>query len=144
MAMLSEVVDGVIGADTHRDTNQLEIAFPSGAVIATGSFSNDSIGHAKALAWIFQQAPGPRRVLSIEGTRSYGVGLARAAAVAAIPVIEAEQPSRKAAEARANPTQWTHTWQYCLRWASTPTNSPSHAPTATAKPCASCCARGRS
>ena len=34
-------------------------------------------------------------MLSIEGTRSYGIGLARAAKAAGIPVIEAEQPSRK-------------------------------------------------
>jgi transposase len=93
--MLSEVVDAVIGADTHRDTNQVEIAYPSGAVIATGSFGNHDAGHAEALAWMFEHAPGPRLVLSIEGTRSYGVGLARAAA-AGIPVIEAEQPRRKA------------------------------------------------
>jgi hypothetical protein len=35
MAMLAEVVDAVIGVDTHRDTNQVEITRPSGAVIAT-------------------------------------------------------------------------------------------------------------
>lgn len=50
MAMLSELVDAVIGVDTHRDTNQLEIAYPSGAVIATGAFSNDSAGDAKTLS----------------------------------------------------------------------------------------------
>jgi transposase len=94
--MLSEVVDAVIGADTHRDTNQVEIAYPSGAVIATRSFGNHSAGHADALAWVFEHAPGPRLVVSIEGTRSYGVGLARAAKTAGIAVIEAEQPSRKA------------------------------------------------
>jgi transposase len=96
VAMLSEVIDAVIGADTHRDTNQIEIAYPSGAVIATRSFGNHSAGHAEALAWMFEHAPGPRLVVSIEGTRSYGVGLARAAAAAGLPVIEAEQPSRKA------------------------------------------------
>jgi transposase len=96
VAMLSEVVDAVIGADTHRDTNQVEIAHPSGAVIATGSFGNHSAGHAEALAWMFEHVPGPRLVLSIEGTRSYGVGLARAAKAAGIPVVEAEQPSRRA------------------------------------------------
>lgn len=95
MAMLSEVVDAVIGVDTHRDTNQLEIAHPSGAVIITGSFSNDSAGHGEALAWTLRHAPGPRLVLAIEGTRSYGVGLARAATATAIAVIEAEQPRRK-------------------------------------------------
>lgn len=95
MAMLSELIDAVIGADTHRDTNQIEIAHPSGAVIATGSFANDSAGHAQALAWMLEHAPGPRLVLAIEGTRSYGIGLTRAATAAAIPVIEAEQPRRK-------------------------------------------------
>jgi transposase len=95
MAMLADIIDAVIGADTHRDTNQLEIAYPSGAVIATRSFSNDSSGHAAVLAWVFEHAPGPRLVLSIEGTRSYGIGLARAATVAGIPVIEAEQPNGK-------------------------------------------------
>jgi hypothetical protein len=42
VAMLAEVVDGVIGVDTHRDFNQVEIARPSGAVIATCTFTNDS------------------------------------------------------------------------------------------------------
>jgi transposase len=93
--MISEVTDAVMGADTHRDTNQVEIAYPSGAVIATGSFDNDSAGHAAALAWMFEHAPGPRLVVSIEGTRSYGTGLARAAKAVGLPVIEAEQPSRK-------------------------------------------------
>lgn len=98
--MLAEVVDGVIGADTHRDTYQVEIAYPSGAVIATRSFSNDSVGHAEAVAWVFEHVPGPRLVMSIEGTRSYGAGLARAAMAAGIPVIEAEQPTRKTRRGR--------------------------------------------
>ena len=85
---------GVIGVDTHRDFHQVEIAYPSGAMIATRSFSNDSVGYAQTLAWVFEHAPGPRVVMSIEGTRSYGVGLARAAATAGLPVIEAEQPRR--------------------------------------------------
>ena len=42
-----------------------------------------------------KHAPGPRLVISIEGTRSYGAGLARAAATAGLAVIEAEQPTRK-------------------------------------------------
>ena len=63
-------------------------------MIATRSFSNDSVGYAQTLAWVFEHAPGPRVVMSIEGTRSYGVGLARAAATAGLPVIEAEQPRR--------------------------------------------------
>ncbi|MCA1695877.1 MAG: transposase [Actinobacteria bacterium] len=71
------------------------MAYPSGATVATEVFSNDSTGHARALAWVLERAPGPRLVISIEGTRSYGIGLARAAQAAGIPVIEAEQPDRK-------------------------------------------------
>ncbi|MDQ3765635.1 MAG: IS110 family transposase [Actinomycetota bacterium] len=67
----------------------------TGAAIATRSISNDSAGYAQLLAWAIDQAPGPRLVLCIEGTRSYGAGLARAAAAAGLMVIECEQPTRK-------------------------------------------------
>ena len=78
MPMLAELVDAVVGVDTHRDTHHAEIALPSGAPIATCSISNDSAGYAELLAWMLDHAPGPRLVVAIEGTRSYGVGLARA------------------------------------------------------------------
>ena len=96
MPMLAEVIDGVIGVDTHRDTHHAEIAHPTGASIATRLISNDSAGYAQLLGWIFEHAPGPRLVVCIEGTRSYGAGLARAAAAAGLRVIECEQPTRKA------------------------------------------------
>jgi transposase len=92
--MLAELVDGVIGVDTHRDTHHAEIAYPTGAAIATCSIGNDSAGYAHLLAWCVEHAPGPRLVVCIEGTRSYGAGLARAAAAAGLMVIECEQPTR--------------------------------------------------
>ena len=95
MPMLAELVDGVIGVDTHRDTHHAEIAYPTGAAIATCSIGNDSAGYAQLLAWCLEHAPGPRLVICIEGTRSYGAGLARAAAAAGLRVIECEQPTRK-------------------------------------------------
>ncbi len=96
MPMLAELVDAVVGIDTHRDTHQVEIALPNGAPIATCTISNDTSGFAELLAWIVDHAPGPRVVVSIEGTRSYGVGLARAVAATGLTVIECEQPHRKA------------------------------------------------
>jgi transposase len=92
--MLAELLDAVVGVDTHRDTHQVEIALPNGALIAVTTISNDSSGYAELLAWIVDHAPGPRLVVSIEGTRSYGVGLARAAAAAGLIVLECEQPHR--------------------------------------------------
>lgn len=84
------------GVDTHRDTHEVEIASSTGTPIATITISNDSAGYADLLAWIVEHTPGPRVVVSIEGTRSYGAGLARAVAAAGVMVIECEQPHRKA------------------------------------------------
>jgi transposase len=94
--MLAELVDAVVGVDTHRDSHTVEIALPTGAPIATRSISNDSTGFAELLAWILDHAPGPRVIVAIEGTRSYGLGLARAVAAAGLLVLECERPNRKA------------------------------------------------
>jgi transposase len=98
--MLAEVIDAVIGVDTHRDTHHAEIAAPTGAVIAACSIPATSAGYAQLLAWARARAPGPRLVISIEGTRSYGAGLARAAAAAGLTVTECEQPARAARRGR--------------------------------------------
>src|SRR3954452_15775627 len=98
--MLAELVDAVVGIDTHRDTHEAEIAHPTGMPIATCQVSNDSTGYAELLAWILEHAPGPRLVVSIEGTRGYGLGLARAAAGAGLIVIETGPPGRKARRGR--------------------------------------------
>src|SRR4051795_1540294 len=75
--MLAEVVDAVVGVDTHRDTHEVEIASPNGVPIARCSIRNDSTGYAQLLAWIVDHAPGPRLVASIEGSRRHGHGVAR-------------------------------------------------------------------
>ena len=94
MEMLADIVDAVIGGDTHRDTHTLEICAPFGAPIATTTIRNDDRGFTQALAWIAEQAPGPRLVVALEGTRSYGLGLNRAVQAAGLPVIEVERPRR--------------------------------------------------
>lgn len=100
MPMLADAVDAVIGVDTHRDTHHAEIAHATGVPIAACSIENTSAGYARLLAWIIDHAPGPRLVVCIEGTRSYGAGLARAAAAAGLLVIECEQPARTARRGR--------------------------------------------
>ena len=60
----------------------MEIALPTGTPIGTRKISNTNSGFAELLAWIVDHAPGPRVVVSIEGTRSFGVGLARAVTAA--------------------------------------------------------------
>jgi len=96
MPMLADLIDAVVGADTHRDTHQLEIAHPTGAPIDVRSISNDTCGFTEAVGWIAEHAPGPRVVVAIEGTRSYGAALTRALTEAGLTVIECEQPTRRA------------------------------------------------
>jgi Transposase len=55
---------------------------------------NDERGFAEAIAWVAEHAPGPRLVIALEGTRSYGIGLARALQAAGLPVVEIERPRR--------------------------------------------------
>lgn len=52
------------------------------------------VGDLEFVGVAAENAPGPRVVVAIEGTRSYGAGLARALTEAGLTVIECEQPTR--------------------------------------------------
>jgi transposase len=95
MTMLAETVDAVIGTGTHRDSHEVEIADTAGKPIATMRIGNDSAGFTQLLAAIAKVVPGSRVAVCIEGSRSYGIGLARALGAAGLLVIECEQPSRR-------------------------------------------------
>ena len=142
MAMLAEVVDAVIGIDTHRDTHEVEIAMPPEAGRQM-RISNDSAGFARLLAWIAEVAPGPRVAVWIEGSRSYGIGLARALAPPACWSSNASSPTAGNAAGRASPTRSMRTWPCWPRCAWTPTGCRLLVLTVTAKHCASCWAPGK-
>ena len=57
--MLAEIVDPVIGIDTHRDSHAVEISHAAGKPIAVMRIGNDSAGFAQLLAAIAEVAPGP-------------------------------------------------------------------------------------
>jgi transposase len=92
------------------------------------------------LAWIVHHAPGLRVVVSIEGTRSFGVGLARAVAAAGLTVIECEQPNRKArrGKGKSDPIDAHLAVLAALRLDAT--GYPYLVPMATVRPCGSCSA----
>ena len=73
MTMLAEVVDAVIGIDTHRDSHEVEIADTAGRPITTMRIGNDSTGFTQLVTAIADLVPGRRVVASVEGSRSYGV-----------------------------------------------------------------------
>jgi transposase len=92
--MLAEVVDAVVGGDTHPDTHALEMTAPSGATIATLMIGNHERGFAEAIGWVAEHAPGPRGDGRARGTRSYRIGLARVFQAAGLTVVEIERPRR--------------------------------------------------
>jgi transposase len=94
MPTVAEVVDAVVGGDTHADSHTLQIALPSSVPVATETFANTAAGLAAAVAWIVEHAPGPRVVVGLEGTRSYGIALERVMTAAGFPVVEVERPAR--------------------------------------------------
>jgi transposase len=98
--MLADELDFVIGVDTHRDGHALAVvACPSGARLREARVAADGGGYAAALALVREQAPD-RRAWAIEGTGSYGKGLARYLLAQGERVLEVERPKRQGRQAR--------------------------------------------
>jgi transposase len=99
--MLADELDYVIGVDTHRDEHALAlVACPSGARVGEAVIATDERGYATAVAFAREQAPA-RRAWAIEGSGSYGKGLARYLAERGERVCEVERPKRQGRQARA-------------------------------------------
>lgn len=115
MTLVADVVDAVVGGDTHRDTHALEICAPSGARIASVEIDNDDAGFEQALQWIVEHAPGPRVVVGLEGTRSYGVGLTRAVRRRVLSSLR-WNARRGRPGAVVSPIRSTRIWPRCTPW----------------------------
>src|SRR5262245_58518929 len=75
--MLADELDYVVGVDPHRDRHALAIVrSATGAALFEGQVAASQRGYAQALRLVEREAPG-RRAWAIEGTGSYGAGLAR-------------------------------------------------------------------
>src|SRR5262249_19937421 len=75
--MLADELDYVIGVDTHRDEHVLVVlTAPTCAIVAGGAVETTAGGYRKAVRFADRYAPA-RRAWAIEGTGSYGAGLAR-------------------------------------------------------------------
>jgi transposase len=94
MPMLADLVDAVIGVDTHTDTHTAAVVDRLGAHLATIDASADAAGYARLAEFAAASAPGPKIAWAIEGCGSHGAGLARALAAAGHLVIEADRPKK--------------------------------------------------
>jgi transposase len=92
--MLAELVDVVIGVDTHQDTHSASMVNSVGAELAAVTVMADPAGYRRLLDWAVQHAANGRLVWAIEGSRSHGTGLLRVLKDAGHSVVEADRPQR--------------------------------------------------
>jgi transposase len=81
------------GVDTHLDVHVVAAVDELGRTLGTGEFSTDPRGHQRLLQWL--QDYGELERVGVEGTGSYGAGLARFLLAAGITVVEVARPDRR-------------------------------------------------
>ncbi|MGE3835783.1 MAG: IS110 family transposase, partial [Acidimicrobiia bacterium] len=95
MASLAEIVDVVIGVDTHKHTPPAAVvAAGTGGQLAELTVATDPDGYAALVE--LADAHGGLRAWAIEGTGGYGAGLARHLRERGEWVIELDRPGRPA------------------------------------------------
>jgi hypothetical protein len=95
MTMLAEVVDVVIGVDTHKHTHTAAvITAATGASVDEITVETDPEGYASLVAMADRHSG--LRAWSIEGTGGYGAGLTRFLAERGEMIIELDRPNRPA------------------------------------------------
>ncbi len=82
------------GVDTHKDAHVAAVVDPLGAVLGTESFPNRSDGFVDLHVWL--AGFGVLDRVGVEGTGSYGSGLARYLHGAGVAVVEVNRPDRTA------------------------------------------------
>lgn len=80
------------GVDTHRDTVHVAVVDELGRHLGEQQFPTTSRGYAAVVRFI--NAYGDVRAVGVEGTASYGAGLACALREAAFTVVEVDQADR--------------------------------------------------
>ena len=86
-------VDIYGGVDTHRDMHVAAAVDGVGRVVGSESFGADQAGYRRMVAWF--GARGHLVRVGVEGTGSYGAGLARYLAAADLEVVEVNRPNRQ-------------------------------------------------
>jgi transposase len=81
------------GVDTHADTHVAAALDPVGGLLGVREFPATAVGYARLLGWL--GGFGTVCLVGIEGTGSYGAGLARHISAAGIRVVEVDRSDRQ-------------------------------------------------
>jgi len=82
------------GIDTHRDFHVAAAVDPNGGLLGVETFDTTTGGYRRLVAWL--AAFGDIDLIGVEGTGSYGAGIARHLAGKGIRVVEVDRPNRQA------------------------------------------------
>jgi hypothetical protein len=105
--MLADELDYVVGVDTHLDEHVLAVvAAATGAVLARQAVGANRRGYQAALR-VVGEATNGGRAWAIEGTGSYGAGLARYLAGRGERVLEVSRTPRTERRCAAKTTRST-------------------------------------
>src|SRR5229473_5878671 len=81
------------GVDTHADLHVAAALDPLGGLLGVQEFPATATGYAQLLGWL--GGFGDIALVGVEGTGSYGAGLARHLAAAGIRVVEVDRADRQ-------------------------------------------------
>jgi transposase len=81
------------GVDTHADTHMAAALDPVGGLLGVQEFPATAAGYGRLLDWL--GGFGTVCLVGIEGTGSYGAGLARHMAAAGVRVVEVDRSDRQ-------------------------------------------------
>ena len=81
------------GVDTHADVHVAAALDPIGGLLGVKEFATTPAGYARLLEWL--GGFGTVALVGIEGTGSYGAGLARHVTAAGIRVVEVDRSDRQ-------------------------------------------------
>ena len=81
------------GVDTHADVHVAAALDPIGGLLGVREFPATAVGYAGLLGWL--AGFGTVALVGIEGTGSYGAGLARHVTAAGIRVVEVDRSDRQ-------------------------------------------------
>ena len=81
------------GVDTHKHTHVAAALDGAGRVLGSAAFDADTAGYTALLGWLGGHGSVER--VGVEGTGSYGAGLARHLAAAGVDVVDVNRPNRQ-------------------------------------------------
>jgi transposase len=97
-SMTGEIGVVVGGVDTHSQTHHVAVIDQLGREVSDREFPATAVGYAALAGWL--RSFGELVRVGVEGTSSYGAGLARYLRQAGVSVVEVNRPDRRARRAQ--------------------------------------------